>query len=775
MRKAGLCIVLLMACSMLFARKIGEWRSHLAYNNIILLSKQGDEIFAVSDGSLFSVNVEDGRIECYDKQSGMNGSKVCQIAYNAPTQRLLIAYSDGMLDIRDMKGDLYPMLDLREKDMSSDKAIQHIQMYGDKAYCSMSFGVMVVDMRRREVADSYYIGSNGEPISVWHTTLLGDSIYAATTNELLAAGLSDNLSDYRNWHSTPLPSLGSLSAVESWEGKLYLLQGNHLFVRDPMGWKVVDDTHVFTTLKRDDYLYCIGGVGLYHIEADTVVMTAVNLSVLDVVSQGSTHWVAAGNDGLANIYHSGDVDFYHPDGPIENTPYRLKVNNGTLYMVPGGRWAVENKHPGNVMIYDGTTWTNITNGRISQDCGCVAEDFMNVAVDPTNPSHFFVTSYGEGVFEFENNTFVKNYTYTNSPLKSAVPTSDPWTAYYVRADGAMYDDLGNLCFLNAGKYASPIHVASPQQMQTSRYSTQAQWDHTQIVNQSGNIVYLETPLEMFQDNRKSNYFWVPLARSNTSLVLMDNNSTPHDMSDDKFYQRDTWKDQDGNQLNPEYIYCVTQDREGDIWIGTKTGLFLIPSEVDFRTSNACERIKIPRNDGTNLADYLLGTEMINAIAVDGSNRKWIATESSGLYLMSEDGMETIEHFTAEDSPLLSNKVISLAIDENSGLVYVGTDGGLMSYQSDATEPMDDFSSAYAYPNPVRPDYDGVICIKGLMEESTVKIVDAGGNLVYETISNGGMATWSGRRPDGRKVASGVYTAFCHSGNSHQVVKILVMH
>ena len=192
-------------------------------------------------------------------------------------------------------------------------------------------------------------------------------------------------------------------------------------------------------------------------------------------------------------------------------------------------------------------------------------------------------------------------------------------------------------------------------------------------------------------------------------------------------------------------------------------------------SNACERIKIPRNDGTNLADYLLNGEQVNAIAVDGSNRKWIGTESSGLYLMSEDGVETVEHFTTDNSPLLSDKILYISINPATGVVWVGTDAGLMSYQSDASDPMPDFSSAYAYPNPVREDYQGVITITGLMDETVVNILDSGGNLVCETRSNGGIAVWDGRNGAGKHVASGTYTALCNEPDGkHTVVKILVM-
>ena len=240
-------------------------------------------------------------------------------------------------------------------------------------------------------------------------------------------------------------------------------------------------------------------------------------------------------------------------------------------------------------------------------------------------------------------------------------------------------------------------------------------------------------------------------------------------------KRKEFYDQDNIQLMPANIYCLVQDKNNDIWIGTPAGIIIIPSTVDFFTSNECYRVKIPRNDGTNLADYLLGTEQINCIAVDGANRKWIGTANSGLYLMSEDGLTTEAHFTTDNSLLPSNNILSIAIHPINGEVFVGTGEGIASYRSDASEGQDDYSQAYAFPNPVRPDYAGSIAITGLMENSIVNIVDEGGNLICKTRSNGGTAVWDGKNQQGQKASSGIYTALCNaSDGSHTVVKIMIM-
>ena len=175
-----------------------------------------------------------------------------------------------------------------------------------------------------------------------------------------------------------------------------------------------------------------------------------------------------------------------------------------------------------------------------------------------------------------------------------------------------------------------------------------------------------------------------------------------------------------------------------------------------------------------MADYLLGTEQINAIVVDGANRKWIGTQTSGIYLMSSDGLTTLAHFTTDNSTLLSNTILSIAIDPTTGEVFVGTGSGIASYRSDASDPKEDLTNAYAFPNPVRPNYAGVITITGLMENTTVNIIDAGGNLVCKTKSNGGIAVWDGCNFRGDRVGSGVYTALCNASGAHTAVKILIV-
>lgn len=226
-----------------------------------------------------------------------------------------------------------------------------------------------------------------------------------------------------------------------------------------------------------------------------------------------------------------------------------------------------------------------------------------------------------------------------------------------------------------------------------------------------------------------------------------------------------------------YVYCIAEDLDGNIWVGTDQGpvIYYTPDRI-FDSDIKASRIKIPRNDGSGLADYMLGTETITSIAIDGANRKWLGTQSSGSYLLSSDGSTQLTNFNESNSPLFSNSVLSVAVDDKSGDVWFATTRGVISYRGEAIKSFDSFTNVYAFPNPVREDFNGNVTITGLMRDTRIRITDISGNLVYSTISDGGQASWDLTTYNGRRVATGVYLAFCSSsdGSGSCVIKILVI-
>ena len=424
------------------------------------------------------------------------------------------------------------------------------------------------------------------------------------------------------------------------------------------------------------------------------------------------------------------------------------------------------------MYYNGTQWDNFTYAKICERFGAALSlyDIGHVAVDPANPDHFYAASYGTGLIEFRADGTAKRWNHDNSPLVSLLTNNLRYR--YCRVDAIAFDADRNLWLTNMGDIATNIHVIDPQ----------GGWHSFNLYSGTQRVV-LNTVSKLLVDNRYPNYKWIASARDAVGLILLNDNGTPYNSSDDRVVVRQSFLDQDQKAPPFEKLCTMAQDHNGDLWLGTNEGIIVIDAATDLFKSNSCRRLKISRHDGTNLADYLLGTEQVNAIVFAGGNRIWIGTDASGVYLVhmvTKEGIyepEILAHFTSANSPMPSDCVLSIALNEQNGEVYVGTAKGLVSYRGDATLPSDDFNGAYIYPNPVRPNYEGTITVNGLMDNTTVYIADAAGNVVCRTHSNGGTAVWDGRTPSGKKAHSGVYTVYCNTadGQSHTVLKVLLMH
>ena len=740
---------------------IKQWRPHFSYTTIKKVIQSATDVYALTDGVVFSLNKEDESLTEWNKSTGLSSSTVTQLGYDKMTDKVVLCYSDGKIDLIDGEGNITPMLDLYQKASSISVSVNHLFIHNGKAYLSMAFGIVVLDLDKAEVKDTYYIGENASNVEVKAVAILNDSIFALSPTNLFAASLKTNLVDYNFWHNYALPEGENISALFAEYDQLYIKQGNNLKIRNNNDWKVVADTLSWVSCNDGHIIAYQYGVGLIEIKAEDIV-PLIDYWPSDAIydAQRQCYWLAVNSAGICKLTNQGR-QFFVPAGPISNYGYRLKYIGNELFIAGGERWAIQKQRPGNFSIYNGKTWRKMYASTAQNALGLLPRDVVSFAGKADEPGHFFAACYGQGVYEYKDYKPINRYTPDNSTLITAV-ASNP--EYYTRTEGAMIDEQGNLWVLNTENATSPINIMTPD----------GKWVGLSIVI-NGNKTMLKTPWEIVVDKRDSRYKWIIDQREDQGVFLFYDNGTPTNNTDDRCVKRKEFYDQDNIQLMPANIYCLVQDKNNDIWIGTPVGIIIIPSTVDFFTSNECHRVKIPRNDGTNLADYLLGTEQINCIAVDGANRKWIGTANSGLYLMSEDGLTTEAHFTTDNSLLPSNNILSIAIHPVNGEVFVGTGEGIASYRSDASEGQDDYSQAYAFPNPVRPDYAGSIAITGLMENSIVNIVDEGGNLICKTRSNGGTAVWDGKNQQGQKASSGIYTALCNaSDGSHTMVKIMIM-
>ena len=424
-----------------------------------------------------------------------------------------------------------------------------------------------------------------------------------------------------------------------------------------------------------------------------------------------------------------------PEGPASNHFYRLYMHGGKLYSV-GGAFAeeIDGNFPGEVKIWDGMTWS-LFEQPTRQQLGHNNVDYLCLDFDPQNEGHVMVGAKS-GLYEFQNGRFVKCYSIDNSPLESAALDNN---LNYVMASAVKYDMDGNLWVLN-NQTDDPIKQLSNDNkwnvFSHKELAYDDAWDLKRVFISSTN------GLMWFVNNH-----W-----ESTRVYA-------YDYKNDKLYfvGGPVYINEDGTNITPIYLFDIQEDINRNVWIATSSGpLYFTQADIMNCSGNVVQH-KVPRNDGTNLADYLLGNIETRCIAIDGGNRKWIGT-SDGVFLISDDCDTQIEHFTVENSPLPSNIIHDILVDKNSNVVYIATDKGLCSYSNDATEPSEimDKENVYAYPNPVTPDYTGDVTIVGLSFDADVKIVTSNGALVNSGRSTGGTYRWNVRDLKGKRVASGVY-------------------
>ena len=426
------------------------------------------------------------------------------------------------------------------------------------------------------------------------------------------------------------------------------------------------------------------------------------------------------------------VSTLQPGGPKYNNFYGMRFVNNLLYTC-GGLWGhlVDAGRPGTIQLLDKGNWT-IYDDSIAAKTGIKYVDVNSVDVDPLDPNHVFAGAKS-GLYEFQNGKFIKHYNSENSLITSFNNTSKN----YQLITSVKFDTDGNLWMLNS---------QSPSNQSLIEYTKDGKW----VSHHKPELYNLGSLECLMQDSR--------------GLLWFVNNY--HDLPSIYCYQASTdqlniyssFVNEDGTTLTPNYVRYVTEDKNHDMWIGTNIGPLLLYKKDITSDTPIFTQVKVPRNDGTNYADYLLSGVDISCIAIDGSNRKWFGTNGNGIYVISNDCLTQIYHFTTNNSNLLSNNIEAIAINEQTGEVFAGTDKGLCSYMSDASSPNNEMTkdNVWAYPNPVKPDYTGLITITGLSFDADIKIVTINGILVNQGRSNGGTYTWNGKDLKGQKVASGIY-------------------
>ena len=450
----------------------------------------------------------------------------------------------------------------------------------------------------------------------------------------------------------------------------------------------------------------------------------------------------------------------NPGGPKYNGFTYIQYLNNRLYTVPGmfKSGYGDSNTPGSVQILHDGEWTNYQEN-LSLKTGYDYLDNNVLAVDPRNANHVFVGGR-TGLYEFLDGQLKAYYNKDNSLLQGAMYKGRELGNNYVLINGLRFDNKGDLWILNSQASRENLLRLSADGQMTSFSKPALMKDGV-----GGSVL-----TSMVFDNR--NNLWFCNDHWGYPALFCYQPTT------DKLLSFTRFVNEDGSNLDlvPHSVMPLSN---GDVWVTTTIGpLLLSRSAIDNPETAVFTQVKVPRNDGTNLADYLLSGIDVTCMAIDGGGRKWFGTKANGVYLISADNMTQVKHITSSNSPLLSDNILSIAINNTTGEVFFGTDKGLCSYMSDATTPSDQPSEdkTYAYPNPVKPGYTGPITIVGLSMNADVKIVTTNGVLVAAGISNGGSFIWDGKDKSGKPVASGVYMVESadEDGNNGVVCKVAIV-
>ncbi len=749
---------------------IGQWSSHISYRNMQFVEASGSLVFGATNQGVVVYNQSDNSISSLNRTNFLNDVNITAIKYDSLSQSLIIGYINGSIDVF-KNGNAVNLPDIKRSTINGDKSIRAIYIRQNLAYLATGIGIVVFDLDKKEIRDTYKFGPLGSSISVKDITVHENQLYAATEQGVYAANLDNTfLGNYENWtkQSGFSNDNGAFNNIEIFNNTPYVnyhpetANSDEVYSLANNTWTRLTNipTARFKSIRVSaDRLVLSASDRIFSINTnnellETVVVPAgaVSLVANDAVFHAGSYWVADGNKGLINTTNGNALSVYLPDSPLNNQIYKLFASKAGLYVATGSVNQIYNNQNlrEGILHYDQGHWSYMD--ETTDDSLKTPADFLSVTADPTISNRIYVSSWSAGLIQIDNNRVSQIYNMRNSAIQQVTG----WVDNY-RIATSTFDKAGNLWVGNSFAPNSVV-LKTPEN----------KWRSYKMGDDYGNADQTTvSQILVAADNTK----W--LIRHRNGLYAFNDHGTYDELTDDSFKSLTNSPDQGGLPSNE--IYCIAEDLDGEIWMGSDQGFAILynPSAVfDGNPINADQ--PIIEQDGNY--EKVLAQEAILSIAVDGGNRKWMATQNSGVYLLSEDGTKQILHFTSENSPLLSNEVYSVTIHPLTGEVFFGTSLGIQSYMSDAIDPAEHIETISVFPNPVRPGFVGSIALRGFVSNTNVKITDIAGNLVFQTASLGGEALWDGKNFKGEKVASGVYLIFATNltGEEKAVGKLLYL-
>lgn len=813
MHKLILLVVSLLGTIAAHAVDPGWYKFPIFSDTITTVVESTNKVYYQSKTSLFSFNPSDNESYSYSSINKLTGDDISNIYYNYDKRYLLIVYSDCNMDVLYDDGTLINLPEIRDaKQITEDKTINDVAFGEDRIGIATSFGIVIYDDKKMEVRESGIYNQPIRNIAIMNGHILifyrnDDAVYA-----VYGSPLDERHNSIDKFTRIFTAFVDSMVPLDDNRIAMRRLYTHELYIYD-----INFDTYEY---QREDPPYNIeqpmrrfdGGFYSYddtrfvtYVDGELSTSAKPEMLSGQVLSSRDLQQVWAGDeDGVAlyDISSSTPTVLYDKMLPADATTVskvglmKWSPDGDRLYFMNLGAsvyktWCQGDYSPefqtANILDADGFLYdvslkeasaqsSIATNYQKQFNNLRLYGDPVSICEDPDDSSIYYCATNVEGVYVCKYNEQTGEYEEIGKYYVGNAPVKTNSSGVTSRTEYVGIDPAGNLWI---GHLEGWIMLPSAKRklFNPSAITTDDWKIYTKVNSKINNTGAKDMNILFCKKSTMAFYY---SGDGNSGFVAVDTKGTYDDLSDDVALEWLQFTDQDGNSFaTPSRITHMIEDERGCVWVGTSAGVFELttPSNA-INPTMTVRRIKVPRNDGTNYADYLLDSDVINWIAVDPSDRKWIATENSGLFLVSEIGDEILVNYYADNSSLPSNQICCVECDTHSNTVYVGTTVGMYSFLSDSSPSNDSLDNIYAYPNPVRIDYSGDVTIAGLMENTIVKIADTAGRVIYQTRSEGGMATWPVTNQAGKRVKTGVYYIFTANYTNEQasgaVAKILVV-
>lgn len=732
---------------------MGGWTFHVSTRQAVDVKHMGNTIYAAFGNGVLEYDLDAGEKYIYDRVKGLSDISITSLGTDGKST-LAIGYENGNIDVL-KNGVVTNIPAIRLAQIQGSKKVNQISFHSNFIYVTTGFGIVKIDPKKMEVRETYYPNSTSQDVQA--ICFIGDTIYASLGNQIWKASLlSPLLTDPNQWKvETKIPTNLNYeyTDLETDGEQLFVLKQKENFGLDS----------VFT-LKNQVYSF-VGAITFdLEINSLSLVQNKVALNLGDgflclkedlsgfafgfsnysstqkvnaneSIALNGSIYVADNNLGLIKSTTDGFMERIDFIGPPKSDFYALKSGRNQLVVSGGGLSGAQNTNnpAGSYRLKDGT-WSLLDNNTVPEWRQNVpVYDHLCAAIHPFEEKLAIGTySYGPLSILNDNNEILNFFTADNSPLENTILGNN--NAF---VSDLQYDSQGNLWILNGYSSVGALKC----------YDANEKWTTISLGNSLNGFRSAKMVVD-YNDN-----IWMSFVGK--GMVGYSANGTIDNPADDLLQYFNTGEN--SGALPSSDVTALAVDLDNEIWIGTENGFAILYNSEDALSAAPgdynVQRIKLEFEGNV---EYLLGSTYISSIEVDGGNRKWIGTAGSGIFCLSPDGLTILANYTTDNSPLISNNVVDLKIDQKTGELYIITDVGLISTRIDASQGEDDYDEVKVFPNPVSPGYTGVITIQGIKYNSDVKITDAGGNLVYETTSNGGTATWNGLTLNGDRVATGIY-------------------